>query len=173
MAKQKNSANRQTDKMEQNFIDSMTPKYWQDKGFMRVEEDVCMETIDDACKIFKATPKHYGFLQSAGAEIDESLYVWCPSKESTTWKNELIRDAKDAKNVKIYEGKIKNQSSGDLKLKDGEPKTRIVFFREKDKLGYNYYRFAGVFAWGGLSEGKRVWKRIATRISTKAPYTYE
>ena len=46
--------------------------------------------------------------------------------------------------------------------------TRITFFREKDALGFNFYKFVGVFQLDkqeSLKQDKCVWKRIADRYN--------
>ena len=44
--------------------------------------------------------------------------------------------------------------------------TRITFFREKDALGFNFYKFVGVFKINkelSQQENKSVWERCADR----------
>ena len=140
-----------------------TPEYYHRKGYLRVSDNDYVKSIDDAAAIFKTKAKHRGFLRAAGFDVPgvANTIVWCPAKNNKQWSNELSEDQ-----TIIYE------YSNDPKKKDKhitnhinkKDETRITFFLEKDDLGFNFYKFVGVFRIDkdkSLKQNKCAWTRIA------------
>lgn len=139
-----------------------TPEYYHRKGYLRVSDNDYVKSIDDAAAIFKTKAKHRGFLRAAGFDVPgvANTIVWCPAKNNKQWSNKLSEDqtviyecSNDAKKkVKHVKEHIQNKE------------TRITFFLEKDDLGFNFYKFVGVFRIDekeSLKQNECVWVRIA------------
>ncbi len=153
--------------------DTMTVDYYKKKGYVRVEDDDYFKTIDDICNVFDTKVRHLGYLRAGGAEIPSTkeYYLWFPSvKNSSKWHNELI----DGKEMKEYNDDItKNKKHFDSIISEYNNKTlpkRITFYREKDDLGFNFYRFVGVFELNynkSVSKGVLFWKMISDKYPTR------
>lgn len=145
--------------------DLWTPEYYKRKGCFRVVDDDYIKSIDDAATVFDTKAKHRGFLRAAGFPVPnkESVIVWCPAKNNKQWSNDLVVEGgqtfiyeynndhkKRAKHVRNHVGKTSE--------------IRITFFREKDDLGFNFYKFVGVFEIDkteSLKHNKCVWVKIS------------
>lgn len=149
-----------------------TPEYYKRKGCFRITDDDYVKSIDDAAAVFNTKAKHRGFLRAAGFDVPnkENVIVWCPAKDNKQWSNKLIEE--DGQ-IFIYE------SNNDLDKKDKHvhnhiekegKETRITFFREKDDLGFNFYKFVGVFEIDkpkSLEQNKCVWVKISDEYQIK------
>jgi hypothetical protein len=144
--------------------DTLTVDYHKNKGCVRVEDDEYFRTIDDICETFGTKAKHRGFLRAGGADIPghDDYMLWFPSvTNSRGWHNVLVDEEtiyesneKDNTNNKHFEG---------IKSNHNLPQ-RVTFFREKDDLGFNFYRFVGVFELDYEESIKRketVWKKCS------------
>ena len=142
-----------------------TPEYYKRKGYFRVSDDDYIKSIDDAAAVFNTKAKHRGYLRAAGFDVPnkEKVIVWCPAKDNKQWSNKLIEE--DGQ-IFIYESnkvssKKKAQHVKNHTAKEGR-ETRITFFREKDDLGFNFYKFVGVFEIDAFKSRERkecVWVR--------------
>lgn len=123
-----------------------TPEYYKCKGYFKVEDDDYVKNIDDAAEVFNTTARHRGYLRAAGFDVPgkANVIVWCPAKNNKLWSNELV--VEDGRTF-IYEYNYDPQKRDEHvgKHSESEKETRITFFREKDDLGFNYYKFVGVF----------------------------
>lgn len=160
-----------------NGEDTLTVAYHQQKGYLDVDEREYVKTIDDVFKIFGANPKHKGWLRVGGAEIpNNSRYmVWTPSVNNTTWSNvpsddySTITEAKldskgniDTKKTDEHNKRIRTTSSGI----DSKNVLRVTFLKERDDLGFNFYKFIGVYEFDDARSNSNgtIWKRVATRF---------
>ena len=147
--------------------DTLTVEYHKTKGYVKVDDDDYVKTIDDICEIFGTKAKHRGFLRAGGAKIPEhdEYMLWFPSvNNSSGWNNVLFDEQtiyeyneNEPTNKKHFEG-IKNDYNNQILGK------RVTFFREKDDLGFNFYRFVGVFSLDyeeSIKLNKSVWKRVS------------
>lgn len=144
--------------------DTLTVAYHKNKGYVKVMDDEYFRTIDDICETFGTKAKHRGFLRAGGADIPghDDHKLWFPSvTNSSRWHNVLVDEEtiyeyneKDNTNNKHFEGIISNHNL---------PK-RVTFFKEKDDLGFNFYRFVGVFELDyeeSIKQKKTVWKKCS------------
>lgn len=145
----------------------MTPDYYISKGYFMVSENDYIKTIDDAAAVFGTKAKHRGYLRSAGFKVPNNpdKNVWLPSKGNKYWENELLDE------LTITEcSKDPNKRQSHIEEKIAENETRITFFRQKDILGFNYYKFVGVFridASESRKKNKCVWKRVSDQYKLK------
>lgn len=140
----------------------MTPEYYRQKGCLDVYTNDYARTIDDIGKIFNTKVPTRGFLRPGGFLIDNNTEVWVPRINNTQWCNEMTDDGKI-----FYEyNKVSDEKrSKHLKEQISHNKTRIVFYKQKDFLGINQYKFVGVFEMNiqaSQREGKCVWERTST-----------
>ena len=148
-----------------------TPEYYKRKGCFRVSDDDYIKSIDDAAAVFDTKAKHRGYLRAAGFDVPnkEKVIVWCPAKDNKHWSNKLIEE--DGQ-IFIYESnkissKKKAQHVKKHIAKEGR-ETRITFFREKDDLGFNFYKFVGVFELDEFESKKQnqcVWVKISNEYN--------
>ena len=143
-----------------------TPEYYQRKGYFSVSDDDYIKSIDDAATVFNTNTKHRGFLRAASFPVPnkENVMVWCPAKNNEQWLNELIVDGEQ---TFIYESnndpRKKAEHVRNHVKKEGK-ETRITFFREKDDLGFNFYKFVGVFEIDGSKSREKkkcVWVKTS------------
>ena len=142
-----------------------TPEYYKRKGYFRVSDDDYIKSINDAAAVFNTKAKHRGYLRAAGFDVPnkENVIVWCPAKDNKLWYNELKEEEEGR--IFIYEHN-KNSLKRDEHVqkhiaKEGR-ETRITFFREKDDLGFYFYKFVGVFEIDAFKSRERkecVWVR--------------
>ena len=92
------------------------------------------------------------------------LHAW-QRPENKQWHNELIEDGQY-----LLEYPNNPDKQHDWMLENTVRKNRrmITFFRQKDELGFNYYKFVGVFEIDkkrSTDTDKCYWKRIADTYS--------
>ena len=144
--------------------DMLSPNYHKKKGYLAVADNDYVRNIDDAAIIFGTKAIHKGFLRAAGFDVPgkSNLLVWLPSVNNRLWENNLSNDGKTIWEYHKDPSKRINHIH-DLINKD---EARITFFREKDALGFNFYKFVGVFNIDkekSLAENKCVWIRKSDR----------
>ena len=129
-----------------------------------------VRSIDDAAAIFGIKVKHRGFLRPGGFNLpdEDNTIVWCPASINKIWTNTLSSD-------RFFIRERKNEATDEERrvIKTNALNTkekRIVFFKEKDVLGFNFYRFVGVFEIDEErtnQEDCRVWIRKSDRYDIK------
>ena len=64
------------------------------KGVIRVDDNVSLNTIDDIAAVFGTKPKHRGFLRASGVAVPKRTNetVWWPNTSHSKWCNELSPD---------------------------------------------------------------------------------
>lgn len=128
-----------------------------------MDEHEYVRTIDEAFAIFGAKAKHRGFLRVAGASVPNkpNEFVWCPSSGHRIWCNELSEDGLE---IREYNKTDEQTRKNHVERYLSDNQRRVTFFREKDELGFCFYRFVGVFELNkdkSEQENKCVWERIS------------
>ena len=156
----------------------LSPEYHIKKGYLSVAENEYVKSIDDAAQIFSTKAIHKGFLRAGGFDVPnkEGFFVWMPSANSRIWNNKLSQDGLfiTEYNEKEYNKPYNKENEKDRKkhVEDviNNKQSRITFFREKDALGFNFYKFVGVFMLNEertRKENKFVWERISDRYDLR------
>lgn len=132
------------------------------RGILRVEDNVSLNTIDDIAAVFGTKPKHRGFLRASGVSVPwkTNETVWWPNTSHSKWCNEL---SPDKLTITEYP-KEESQRHGHMKSHLNRREKRITFLKYTDWLGMNTYRFVGVFEISkekSIKENKCVWERIS------------
>jgi len=145
--------------------DLLSPIYHKNKGYLCVAENEYVKNIDDAAAIFNTKAIHRGYLRAAGFRVPNkpNLLVWLPSINSKEWKNVL---SIDGLTIEEYYKKDVEKRKKHVDEQIAKDETRITFFRQKDALGFNFYKFVGVFKINkekSKAEEKCIWERIAER----------
>ena len=150
----------------ENFIpwngDFLSVSYHRNKACFRVSDYDYMKNIDDAATVFGTKAKHRGFQRVAGFSVPnkENYIVWLPAKINKHWENELLEvDEK----VIIIEKPKNGKTDKHIENVKCKKEKRITFFKEKDNLGFNYYKFVGVFEFDEEltnDKGDCVWKKV-------------
>lgn len=150
--------------------DMLSPEYHKNKGHLSVSENEYVKTIDDAAAIFGTKVVHYGYYRPGGFNVPnkKKCIVWFPSVNSRNWSNSLINNG-----MTIIEYQKTNPSKRAQHVNDvvSKNETRITFFREKDALGFNFYKFVGVFQLNreeSIKQNKCVWERIADSYNLRS-----
>lgn len=143
--------------------DMLSPEYHKKKGYLSVAENEYVKNIDDAAAIFNTKAIHKGFLRTAGFAVPgkKGFLVWLPSVNNRLWDNQLMDNGEKIVEYQKADPK-KREAHVDDQIQRNE--TRITFFREKDALGFNFYKFVGVFKIDkdeSKKENKCIWKRIS------------
>lgn len=148
------------------------PHYWREKAILRVEDEICLRTVDDICILFGADPKSIkrGFLKKGiiAYPRDPTIDIWWPAdKPRSGWNNVL-----NSEGTQILET-CKNAARNQAHFEKFSKSTfqRYVFFHSKDVLGFSGYRFVGIFE-NGVEKSKDgideiVWTRIGTQVSLR------
>ena len=148
----------------------MLPETYKATGYLSVNENNYVETIDKICEIFDTKVVHRGFLRAGAADYDDEYLIWFPSIYSKEWENKLIENGKYITEKNTDDKK--NISNIDSSLNNKNIKKRITFFREKDALGFNFYKFVGVFEFDKkrTCDNKKAiyWKRICKKFNLKS-----
>ena len=142
---------------------TLSVEYHRNKGYLKVDEHEYVRTIDEAFAIFGAKAKHRGFLRVAGASVPNKLneFVWCPNSGHRIWCNELSEDGLEIREYNKTDEQTRKKYV-ERYLSDNH--RRVTFFREKDELGFCFYRFVGVFELNkdkSEKENKCVWERVS------------
>ena len=140
-----------------------TPEEIRQRGILRVNDNVSLNTIDDIATIFGTAPKHKGFLRVAAVWVpnkENKELVWWPNTAHPKWINELSTDK-----LTITEyPKAESERRGHMMSHIDKGVKRITFLKYTDWLGMNTYRFVGVFQLDSeksIKENKCVWERIS------------
>ena len=144
--------------------DMLSPEYHIKKGYLAVSDNDYVRSIDDAATIFSTKAVHKGFLRAGGFDVPSKSrwIVWLPSVNNKRWNNSL---SDDGLTIREYPSDAKKRSDH-VKGTITKNETRITFFREKDALGFIFYKFVGVFKINkelSQKENKSVWERCADR----------
>lgn len=140
-----------------------TPDQVRQRGALRVEDNVSLETIDDIAAVFGTKPKHKGFLRVSAVWVpnkENKDLVWWPNEKHSKWCNEL---SPDRLTITEYP-KAESQREGHMRSHLDKGVNRITFLKYTDWLGINMYRFIGVFRLNrekSVRENKCVWQRIS------------
>lgn len=142
---------------------TLSVEYHRNKGYLKVDEHEYVRTIDEAFAIFGAKAKHRGFLRVAGASVPNKLneFVWCPNSGHRIWCNELSEDGLE---IREYNKTDEQTRKKHVERYLSDNHRRVTFFREKDELGFCFYRFVGVFELNkdkSEKENKCVWERVS------------
>ncbi len=145
-------------------LDEHTPAYYQRKGYLAVDDDEYVETIDEICEIFHTKAKHKGFLRAGVAPLHDNTELWFPNAENKQWHNELMEDGAY---ILEYPEKVDKRNAW-FQGKMQENPRMITFFKYKDDLGFKYYKFVGVFEIDkarSAAENRCYWKRMAKVVN--------
>lgn len=140
-----------------------TPEEIRQRGVLRVDDNVSLQTIDDIAAIFGTKPKHRGFLRVSAVWVpnkENQELVWWPNENHAKWCNEL---SPDKLTITEYP-KTESEREGHMKYHLNKGVKRITFLKYTDWLGMNTYRFVGVFQLNkerSLQENKCIWERIS------------
>ncbi len=149
--------------------EARNPKYWKERKTIRLEDDVIMNNVEAICELFGAdfNKTKRGYYRKGGIvhPLVSECVIWWPSAISRSgWQNqseeggELITEshADPEKNKSHYHSTVK------------WPHKRIVFYFNRDVLGFIGYYFSGVyeidFSLSNENDGL-VWRRIQKEVS--------
>lgn len=137
------------DKMGEQFVpwsgaNMLSPTYYINKKYFSVLENDYVRNIDDAAAIFNTKAIHKGYLRAGGFDVPgkQKELVWLPSVNSRLWSNILSDDGKVIEEYQKIDSKKRDEHVKAMLMKN---ETRITFFKKKDALGFNFYKFVGVF----------------------------
>ena len=140
----------------------LSVEYHKQKGVFKAEDNDQLRTIDDICAVFNTKPKYHGYLRVGTAAVPnkEKLEIWYPNIHNRSgWSNHLSEDQDTF--VEFNEkDEIKRKKHVDTCIEDN--KLRITFFRHKDELGMEFYKFIGIFALDieeSKKQNKCIWRR--------------
>ena len=139
-----------------------TPEELRQRGVLKIDDNVSLNTIDDIAAVFDTKPKHRGFLRAGGVSVPErpNDCVWWPNTSHSKWCNEL---SPDKLTIEEYP-KEGSERRDHMKIYIDRDDKRITFLKYTDWLGINTYRFVGVFQLNkekSIKENKCVWERIS------------
>ncbi len=147
-------------------VSTLSVEYHRNKGYLRVEDNECLRTVDDVAAVFGTKPKHRGFLRASGAGVPnkKGWIIWWPNTNHTRWCNKPSPDGMYIYEYPTKENKSVTQVDHLKQWLDAPEETRVTFLRSEDDLGFCFYRFVGVFRLNkekSVHENKCVWERIS------------
>lgn len=157
-------------RIEMNFIpwgngSEFTPEYHKNKGFLKLNDEPCLRTIDDICALFDAKVPMRGYLRQGGVvhPSQKDLLIWWPIESNRLWDNELLENGDFI--CERHRDLEKRKSHVNGVVIDNHK--RAVFFCNTDNLGFKFYRFKGIYQ---IDKDKTkpetgiVWKRIENEL---------
>ena len=147
-------------------VSTLSVEYHRNKGYLRVEDNECLRTVDDVAAVFGTKPKHRGFLRASGAGVPnkKGWIIWWPNTNHTRWCNKPSPDGMYIYEYPTKENKSVTQVDHLKQWLDAPEETRVTFLRSEDDLGFCFYRFVGVFRLNkekSVHENKCVWERVS------------
>ena len=143
-----------------------TVDFHEKRGFLNIEDNPSLRTVDQICSLFKAKVPKNGFLRKGGVIHPENsdLLIWWPSAKNNNFDNVINneeniiieRSIKEEKRNSHYDGLINKNIN------------RLTFFKDKDFLNFTFYRFKGIYAIdkeASSPEKGITWKRIETTFT--------
>ena len=117
--------------------DRYLPDKYINQQCIKVGDNVAFRYQRDALRLFGYDGGH--FQRAAWLTGDPNYMVWFPKLyPNEGWKNSISEDGTVIKTQPIAQSLVKNR-------KPPPPGSRIVFARNKNRLGETVYRFTGVF----------------------------
>jgi very-short-patch-repair endonuclease len=141
-----------------NYDEDFSYKKYLNKKEIKVSDNIQLKYISDVINLFggKKDGNHFkkasqvkGFNELSHIK-SQGIYYWCPQKNHKNWDNRLSDDG-----LRIYEKDLKH---GKEKIK------RATFFKAKDNLGNEFYRFVGVYGFLKVDRGYNVYEKISDSI---------
>lgn len=149
-----------------NNLENGDSKMYIEKGFIDANDDVAFKRIYEACNIFGHSYKGY---QRAGTyhPYRDDVTIWFPKMyPNDTWINTISADETIIFERPVNSAEVREHMNSHI---NSNIHKRIVFAREKDKLGLLMYRFKGEYEINvqeSYKEGCLVWNRVAERVKT-------
>jgi hypothetical protein len=142
-----------------NYDEDFSYKKYLNKKIIKVSDNIQLKYISDVINLFggkkdgnhfkKASQvKGYGELSHLKSH---GIYYWCPQKNHKNWENTLSKDG-----LTIREKDYEDYPQDEIK--------RATFFKAKDNLGNEFYRFVGLFKFIGKRGGFNVFERTSDSI---------
>ena len=152
-------------------LDELTPEFWKNRGILRVTDNVNLTTIDDIGRLFNVKIANRGYLKAGAARYDKDGFseVWWPSENiKSNWQNLFENNFERITEKNLVETKGNNHVQN--YVNNNPSCKRIVFFKYKDELGFDFYKFVGCFKLNsGVSstENQLVWERFSDSYEIK------
>lgn len=117
--------------------------YYKQRDLLSVKDNIVLETIEQICELFQVKVPKMGFLRKGAASHNTKLntIIWWPASNNANWQNTISSD----EHTIIERAKNEKQAPDHANGIINHPHQRITFFKDRDILGYTYYRFKGVF----------------------------
>ena len=142
-----------------NFEEEFSYKKYLNKKIITVSDNIQLKYIHDVINLFggKKDGNHFkgGFRVKGFGKLFhinvQGINYWCPQKSHKNWDNRLSDDG-----LRIHEKIFEDH--GDQEIK------RATFFKAKDNLGNEFYRFVGVYGFLKVDRGYNVYEKISDSI---------
>lgn len=142
-----------------NFSEEFSYRKYLNKRSINVTDNIQLKFVSDVINLFGGKKDGSIFtegIQTRGYGLlthkqDDEIYYWCPKKNHKDWDNQLINDGLIIKEKRY------------LKYEGLETK-RATFFRAKDNLGNEFYRFVGVFGNAKIKGEYNFFERLSDNI---------
>ena len=119
------------------------PEYHKKQGFLNIQDEPGLRTIEEICELFNVKVPKRGFLRKGGVEhsTNKDLWIWWPSEANKNWENEIIEND----SIIIEKHRELEKRKNHVLHTINNPISRITFFSQTDNLGFKLYRFKGIF----------------------------
>lgn len=145
--------------------ESLTVEFHKNKGYLNVDDNDALRTIDDICRLTGGVKRDRGFLRAGTAGLPQhpDMELCFPRVNNrSNWLNEKSDDGQT-----ICESNTKDPKKNYDHIEDSIKKNlqRVTFFKFQDNLGIENYFFLGIFridAEASRKDKKCVWRRVST-----------
>jgi hypothetical protein len=144
------------------------PNYWKKKGVISLKDDIILNNIEDICTLFGAdfNKTKRGFLRKGAIAHphQNDFHIWWPSAYSRSgWHNESMEN--DDFITESHDSSEKTSTHYNSTAK--WPHKRLVFYFQKDVLGFTGYYFKGVYEIDLTKSNEQdgiIWCRVGTEF---------
>ena len=145
-----------------------TGLFWRRKNTLDVDNDISLSTIEEICKVFNINPSKIkrGFQRTGGAILpaNSDILVWWPAEKTRNgWTNCEKFDFSEIEEKNSDREKSLEHYKEYINLNQ----RRIVFFKHKDILGIDKYKFVGIYVLNESKSRRRkslYWKRKSKKM---------
>lgn len=145
------------------------PSYWREQGKISDTDKVWFGKIEEICELFGAdfqkTKRGYLRKGSVHHPVNKELMIWWPDDggKKDAWQNENIENG----NIILERHSKTDKNKSHIDFFSERIETRAVFYRKRDILGFDFYRFIGVFQndkTHNYVSNAVVWRKISNKL---------
>ncbi|MBF0694186.1 MAG: hypothetical protein IR153_03895 [Flavobacterium sp.] len=144
-------------------------EYWRQRIEIHASDEISFKSVEDICSLFNAdfTKTKRGFLRQGAVQYprNDNYIIWWPARNNKSgWLNNFEDDSEEIL-VESHIDLVKRANHYNNLVNTREH--RIVFYNDKDMLGFSGYKFKGLYEIDRKNSSSSVglvWKRVDTKF---------